>query len=76
MSSVSRVIPSQTLHLVSHVHSLQGDALQILHLGSHIHSPQDDNPPQTLYLGHMATVSIVNPLPGPIPGIKCLQYPQ
>ena len=27
------MIPSQTLHLVSHVHSLQGDPLQMLHLG-------------------------------------------
>ena len=68
--------PSQTLQLVSHIHSLQGDPLQMLHLGSHVHSPQDDNSPQTLYLGHMAKVSIVTPLPGPIPGVKCLQYPQ
>ena len=73
MSSVSRVIPSQTLHLVSHVHSLQGDPLPNAASGVTHPQSQDYNPPQTLHLGHMATVSIVTPNPGPISGVKCLQ---
>ena len=50
MSTVSRLTPSQTLNLSSHVHSLQGDPSQTLHLGPHVHSLQAD-PSQTLYLG-------------------------
>ena len=39
-SSVSRVIPSQTLHLMSHVHSLQGDPLPNAAFGvTHPQSP-------------------------------------
>ena len=35
----------QTLHVGSHIHSLQGDPSQTLHLGSHVHSLQADSLP-------------------------------
>ena len=53
MSTVSRLTPSQTLNLSSHVHSLQADSPQTLNLSSHVHSLQGD-PSQTLHLGSHA----------------------
>ena len=50
---------SQTLNLVTHVHTLWGDVIS-----------------QTMYLGHMSTVSSVNPHSDPVPGVKYLPSPE
>ena len=63
---------SQALYLGSHIQSVLCAFSQTQYLVTHVHSLRGDVIYQTLYLGHMSTVSSVNPLPDPVPGVKYL----
>ena len=60
----------------SHIQSLLCAFSQTQYLVAHVHSLQDDVISQILYLGHMSTVSNVNPHPDPVPGVKYLLSPE
>ena len=66
----------QALYLGSHIQSLPCAFSQTQYLVTHVHSLQGDVISQILYLGHMSTLSSVNPHPDPVPGVKYLPSPE
>ena len=67
---------SKALYLGSHIQSLPCAFSQTQYLVTHVHSLQGDVISQILYLGHMSTLSSVNPHPDPVPGVKYLPSPE
>ena len=76
MSSVPRVTSPRHCTWGSHIQSLPCAFSQTQYLVAHVHSLQDDVISQILYLGHMSTVSSVNPHSDPVPGVKYLPSPE
>ena len=76
MSSVPRVTSPRHCIWGSHIQSLPCAFSQTQYLVTHVHSLWGDVISQTLYVGHMSTVSSVNPHPDPIPGVRYLPPPE
>ena len=67
---------SKALYLGSHIQSLPCAFSQTQYLVTYVHSLQGDVIFQTLYMGHMSTVSSVNPHQDLVLGVKYLPSPE
>ena len=67
---------SQALYLGSHIQSLLCAFSQTQYLVTQVHSLWGDVISQTLYVGHMSTVSSVNPHPDPVARVRYLPSPE
>ena len=67
---------SQALYLGSHIQSLPCAFSQTQYLVTQVHSLWGDVISQTLYVGHMSTVSSVNPHPDPVARVRYLPSPE
>ena len=76
MSSVPRVT-SPRHYIWDHISSLSHIAFsQTQYLVTDVHILRGAVISQIFYLGHMSTVSNVNPHPDPVPGVKYLLSPE